>query len=71
MTKIPQEHGFLSLENFPLRKVKQFVSKHYITWLIGLANKLWCKKITDFFLGPGVDLSSCGAVVKFILLQSC
>ena len=39
MTGIPQEHDFLtwSIQNF-VRKVKQFVRKYYITWLIDLAN---------------------------------
>ena len=41
MAEILQEHDFLtwSIQNF-VRKVKQFVRKYYITWLIDLANKL-------------------------------
>ena len=37
--EIPQKRDFLtrSIQNF-LRKVKQFVRKYYITWLIDLAN---------------------------------
>ena len=42
MAEIPQEYDFLtcSIQNFQ-RKVKQFVIKHYITWLIDLANNLY------------------------------
>ena len=40
MAEILEKHDFLtwSIQNF-LRKVKQFVRKHYITWLTDLANK--------------------------------
>ena len=39
MTEVPQKRDFLtwSIQNF-VRKVKQFVRKYYITWLIDLAN---------------------------------
>ena len=39
MPEIPQKRDFLtwSIQNF-VRKVKQFVIKYYITWLIDLAN---------------------------------
>ena len=42
MAEIPQEYHFLtwSIQNFE-RKVKQFVRKYYITWLIDLANNLY------------------------------
>ena len=42
MAEIPQERDFLtwSIQEF-VRKVKQFVRKYYITWLIDLTNKLY------------------------------
>ena len=42
MEEIPLERDFLtwSFQNF-VRKVKQLVRKYYITWLIGLPNKLY------------------------------
>ena len=42
MAEIPQKRDFLSwrIQNF-VRKVKQFVKKYYITWLIYLVNKLY------------------------------
>ena len=42
MAEIPQKRDFLiwSIQNF-VRKVKQFVRKYYITWLIDLANQLY------------------------------
>ena len=42
MTEIPQKRDFLtrSIQNF-IRKVKQFVTKYYITWLIDLAKNLY------------------------------
>ena len=51
MAEIPQKHDFLTsrIQNSVI-KVKQFVRKYYITWLIELANKLWHKKILDFIL---------------------
>ena len=50
MAEIPKEHDFLrSFQNF-VRKVKQFLRKYYITWLIDLANKLYNRKILDFIL---------------------
>ena len=50
MAEIPREHDFLrSIQNF-VRKVKQFLRKYYITWLIDLANKLYNRKIIDFIL---------------------
>ena len=50
MAEIPKEHDFLrSIQNF-VRKVKQFLKKYYITWLIDLANKLYNRKILDFIL---------------------
>ena len=52
MTELPQKCDFLtwSIENF-VRKVKQFVRKYYITWLIDLANKLYdVEKILDSIL---------------------
>ena len=50
MEEIPKEHDFLrSIQNF-VRKVKQFLRKYYITWLIDLANKLYNRKILDFIL---------------------
>ena len=40
MVEIPWKRDFLAwnIQNF-VRKVKQFVRKYYITWLIELANK--------------------------------
>ena len=52
MAEIPQKRDFLSWssQNF-VRKVKQFVRKYYITWLIYLANKLYdVEKFIDFIL---------------------
>ena len=50
MAEIPKEHDFLrSIQNF-VRRVKQFLRKYYITWLIDLANKLYNRKILDFIL---------------------
>ena len=42
MAGITQKLDFLtwSIQNF-IKKVKQFVTKYYITWLIDLANKLY------------------------------
>ena len=41
MAENPQKRDFVTwtIQNIP-RKVKQFVRKYYITWLIDLANKL-------------------------------
>ena len=50
MAEIPREHDFLrSIQNF-VRKVKQFLRKYYITWLLDLANTLYNRKILDFIL---------------------
>ena len=42
MAENPQKRDFVTwtIQNIP-RKVKQFVRKYYITWLIDLANKLF------------------------------
>ena len=42
MAEIPQKLDFFpwNIQKF-WRKVKQFVRKYYITWLIDLANKLY------------------------------
>ena len=42
MTEIPQESDFLTwgIQNF-VRKVKQYVTKYYITGLTDFANKLY------------------------------
>ena len=60
MAEIPQKCNFLtwSIQNF-IRKMKQFVRKYYITWLIDLGNKLYNKKILDFIL--------CYALSKIVL----
>ena len=60
MEEIPQEYHFLtwSIQNFE-RKVKQFVRKYYITWLIDLANNLYDRKILDFIL--------CHLLLKIVL----
>ena len=49
MAEIPQKRDFLawSIQNFT-RKVKQFVWKYYITWIINLANKLY--DVEKFFI---------------------
>ena len=41
MAEIPQKHDFLtwSIQEF-VRKVKQFFTKYYITWLIDLCHVL-------------------------------
>ena len=39
----------IKIQNF-VRKVKQFVRKYYITWLIDLANKFYDRKTLDFIL---------------------
>ena len=52
MAEIPQKRNFLtfSIQNF-VRKVKKFVRKYYITWLIYLVNKLYdIEKFLDFIL---------------------
>ena len=60
MVEIPQEHDFLtwSIQNF-VRKGKQFVRKYYITWLIDLTNKSWCRRILGFIL--------CQVLLKIVL----
>ena len=50
MAETPQKRGFLtwSIQNF-VRKVKEFLRKYYVTWLIYLANKLYdVEKFLDF-----------------------
>ena len=52
MAEIPQKRDFLtwSIQIF-VRKVKQFVRKYYVTWLIYLANKLYdIEKFLDFII---------------------
>ena len=52
MTVIPQKRNFLnqSIQNF-VRKVKEFVTKYSITWLVELANKLYdIETFLDFIL---------------------
>ena len=46
VAEIPQKRDFLtwSIQNF-VRKVKQFVRKYYITWLIDLANYMTSKNV--------------------------
>ena len=47
--KIPQERDFCHLEHSVFcKKVKQFVRKYYITWLIHLANK--CYDVEEFLI---------------------
>ena len=61
MAEIPQKRDYLtwSIQIF-VRKVKQFVRKYYITWLIYLANKLCdIKKYLDFIL--------CHVLLKIVL----
>ena len=48
----------IKIQNF-VRKVKQFVGKHYITWLIDLANKFYDRKTLDFI--------SCHFLLKLVL----
>ena len=58
MAEIPQKRDFLtwSIQNF-VRKVKQFVRKYYITWLIDLANKLYdVEKTLDYPLHHILDI---------------
>ena len=67
MIEIPQKHDFLtwSIQNF-VRKMKQFVTKYYITWLIDLAEKLYdTEKFIDFIL--------CEMSLKIVLFykQTC
>ena len=52
MIEIPQKHDFLTWNiKDSLSKVKQFVRKYYITWLIHLASKLYeVEKFLDFIL---------------------
>ena len=52
MAEVTQKRDFLtwSIQSF-LRKVKEFVRKYYITWLIHLANKLYdVEKFFDLIL---------------------
>ena len=60
MTEILQKRDFLiwSIQSF-LRKVKQFVRKYYITWLIHLANKLF--DVEKFF-----DLILCNVLLNIV-----
>ena len=60
MAGIPQKRDFpTSTIQIFVRKVKQFVRKYYITWLIDLANNLWRRKIYWFYF------MSC--VIKIVL----
>ena len=64
MAQISQKHDFLtcSIQNF-IRKVKQLVTKYYITWLIDLANTFYGSwKILNFIL--------CHVLLKIILFYS-
>ena len=61
MAEVPQKQDFLtwSIQNI-ISKVKQFVKKYYITWLIYLANKLHdVEKCLDFIL--------CHVLLKIVL----
>ena len=62
MAETPQKDDFISwsIQN-SVRKVKQFVRKYYITWLVYLANKLYdLEKFLDFIL--------CHVLLKIVLL---
>ena len=56
MTEFPQKLNFLSWSiQVLVKKVKQFVRKYYITWLIDLGNKLYdVEKFLDFVLCPAL-----------------
>ena len=56
MTEFPQKLNFLSWSiQVLVKKVKQFVRKYYITWLIDLGNKLYdVEKFLDFVLYPAL-----------------
>ena len=61
MAEIPQKHDFLtwSIQNL-VWKVKEFVRKYYINWLINLGNKLYnIEKFLDFIL--------CHVLLKIVL----
>ena len=60
MIEIQQKHDFLiwGIQNLA-RKVKQFVTKYYITWSIDLAEKLYD---TDKFL----DFNLCQVSLKIV-----
>ena len=50
MAETPRKRGFLnwSIQDF-VRKVKEFLRKYYVTWLIYSANKLYdVEKFLDF-----------------------
>ena len=61
MAEIPQKRNFLtwSIQNF-VRKVKQFVKKYYITWLIDLANTLYDAEKFPYFI-------LCHVLLKIVL----
>ena len=61
MIENPEKHDFLtwSIQNF-IRKVKQFVTKYYITWLIDFAERS-CD--TETFL----DFILCHVLLKIVL----
>ena len=56
MREFPQKLNFLSWSiQVLVKKVKQFVRKYYITWLIDLGNKLYdVEKFLDFVLYPAL-----------------
>ena len=60
MIESPEKHDFLtwSIQNF-IRKVKQFVTKYYITWLIDFAEKSSDTENLDFIL--------CHVLLKIVL----
>ena len=55
MIENPEKHDFLtwSIQNF-IRKVKQFVTKYYITWLIDFAEKSCDTETSRFHFMPCV-----------------
>ena len=56
MREFPQKLNFLSWSiQVLVKKVKQFVRKYYIPWLIDLGNKLYdVEKFLDFVLYPAL-----------------
>ena len=61
MIESPEKHDFLtwSIQNF-IRKLKQFVTKYYITWLIDFAEKSYdTETFPDFIL--------CHVLLKIVL----
>ena len=70
MAEIPQEHDFLtwSIQTF-VRRVKQFVTKHYITWLITQFVVIDIAPLTVLFCNHSCFLISLSLICNWLLLK--